>query len=51
MWYDTMCSDDPNTVIIQTNGTAGFSDFTFDFAGGATEGSVWIDAGVTFFEL
>lgn len=47
MWYDTMCSDDPTTVIIQTEGVHGISDFTL--SGGV--GSVIIEAGVTFFEL
>ncbi|KAH6682650.1 hypothetical protein B0J14DRAFT_129902 [Halenospora varia] len=47
MWYDTMCSDDNNTIIIQTEGVNGISDFSL----GSTEGSVMIEAGVTFFEL
>jgi FAD/FMN-containing dehydrogenase len=45
MWYDTMCSDDPNTVIIQTENVNRIYDF--DLAAG----SVMIEAGVTFFEL
>jgi FAD/FMN-containing dehydrogenase len=45
MWYDTMCSDDPSTIIMQTEGVHGITDF--DLAGG----SVMIEAGVTFFEL
>jgi L-gulonolactone oxidase len=45
MWYDTMCSDDPNTVIIQTEGVNGISDF--DLEGG----TVVIEAGVTFFQF
>ncbi|KAH7105178.1 FAD-binding domain-containing protein [Auriculariales sp. MPI-PUGE-AT-0066] len=57
MWYmvdtdcraDTMCSDDARTVIIQTNGTASISDFTFDKT--KQQGSVVVEAGVTFFEL
>ncbi|KZV84233.1 FAD-binding domain-containing protein [Exidia glandulosa HHB12029] len=49
MWYDTMCADDSRTVIIQTNGTAGIGNFTFDKA--KNEGSVVVEAGVTFFEL
>jgi L-gulonolactone oxidase len=47
MWYDTMCSDDTNTIVIQTEGVHGISDFNL----GATDGSVMIEAGVTFFEL
>lgn len=49
MWYDTMCADDSRTVIIQTNGTANIDNFQFDKA--KNEGSVVVDAGVTFFEL
>jgi L-gulonolactone oxidase len=45
MWYDTMCSDDPNTIIIRTEEVAGISDL--DLVGG----SVVIEAGVTFFQL
>jgi FAD/FMN-containing dehydrogenase len=45
MWYDTMCSDDNRTIIIQTEGVHGINNF--DLAGG----SVVIEAGVTFFEL
>ncbi|TVY55789.1 putative L-gulonolactone oxidase 6 [Lachnellula cervina] len=45
MWYDTMCSDDPSTIIMQTEGVHGITDF--DLSGG----SVMIEAGVTFFEL
>jgi L-gulonolactone oxidase len=47
MWYDTMCSDDPSTIIIQTEGVNTISDFTLS---GST-GSVTIEAGVTFFQL
>ncbi|CZR68038.1 related to ALO1-D-arabinono-1,4-lactone oxidase [Phialocephala subalpina] len=47
MWYDTMCSDDNNTIIIQTEGVHGISNFTLD----GDTGSVMIEAGVTFFEL
>ena len=47
MWYDTMCSDDPRTVIIQTEGVHDIYDFSLD----GSEGSVMIEAGVTFFEL
>jgi L-gulonolactone oxidase len=45
MWYDTMCSDNSSTVIMQTEGVNGISNF--DLAGG----SVLIEAGVTFFQL
>lgn len=47
MWYDTMCSDDPSTIIIQTESVNGISNFNLT---GST-GSVMIEAGVTFFEL
>ena len=45
MWYDTMCSDDPKTIIMQTENVNRISNF--DLAGG----SVLIEAGVTFFQL
>ena len=45
MWYDTMCSDDPSTVIMQTEYVNGFSEF--DLEGG----SVVIEAGVTFLQF
>jgi L-gulonolactone oxidase len=45
MWYDTMCSDDPSTIIIQTEDVNQIYDFDLD------GGSVMIEAGVTFFEL
>ncbi|KAK0105011.1 hypothetical protein ONS95_004620 [Cadophora gregata] len=47
MWYDTMCSDDPSTIIIQTEGVNKIGGFTL--SGGT--GSVIIEAGVTFFQL
>lgn len=47
MWYDTMCADDNNTIIIQTEGVHSISDFELT----GSEGSVTIEAGVTFFEL
>jgi L-gulonolactone oxidase len=47
MWYDTMCADDNNTIIIQTEGVHSISDFELT----GDEGSVMIEAGVTFFEL
>jgi FAD/FMN-containing dehydrogenase len=49
MWYDTMCSDDPSTIIIRTEGLNRISDFLLP--DGASEGSVMIEAGVTFFQL
>lgn len=45
MWYDTMCSDDPRTIILRTENVNQIYDF--DLQGG----SVMIEAGVTFFEL
>jgi L-gulonolactone oxidase len=45
MWYDTMCSDDPSTIIMQTEGVHGITEFDL------VDGSVMIEAGVTFFEL
>ncbi|CRK47144.1 hypothetical protein BN1723_007369 [Verticillium longisporum] len=45
MWYDTMCSDDPNTVIIKTEEVHNIYDL--DIEGG----SVWFEAGVTFIQL
>lgn len=49
MWYDTMCSDDPNTLVIRTEYLNAITDF--DLPAGAESGSVMIDAGVTFFQL
>ena len=49
MWYDTMCQDDPATVIIRTENTNKISDFKLEK--GAKTGSVVIEAGVTFFQL
>ncbi|KAI1854355.1 hypothetical protein JX265_012524 [Neoarthrinium moseri] len=49
MWYDTMCQDDPRTVIIRTENTNGISDFSLE--PGAESGSVVIEAGVTFLQL
>lgn len=46
MWYDTMCSDDNQTIIIQTKGVHSISDFNLD----GDTGSVVIEARVTFFE-
>ncbi|KAH8822612.1 hypothetical protein DL96DRAFT_1698141 [Flagelloscypha sp. PMI_526] len=44
MWYDTMCSDDPNTQIIKTDAVNKISNLTL--TNGA--GSVIVEAGVTF---
>ncbi|OJD29500.1 fad fmn-containing dehydrogenase [Diplodia corticola] len=49
MWYDTMCADDPSTLIIRTEFVNGISEF--DLPEGAANGSVLIEAGVTFFQL
>jgi L-gulonolactone oxidase len=49
MWYDTMCSDDPRTVIIRTENANAISEF--ELAEGAASGSVVIEAGVTFLQL
>lgn len=45
MWYDTMCSDDPNTVIIRTENCNRIWDLDLE------AGSVWFEAGVTFTQL
>jgi len=47
-WYDTQCSD-AATVIVRTEGVHGIYDFSL--AKGAADGSVVVDAGVTFFQL
>ncbi|KAJ7599845.1 hypothetical protein C8J56DRAFT_2065 [Mycena floridula] len=44
MWYDTMCSDDPNTIIIKTDAVNQVSDLVLNNG----VGSVWIEAGATF---
>ncbi|KAF8073381.1 hypothetical protein FPV67DRAFT_1477585 [Lyophyllum atratum] len=44
MWYDTMCSDDPNTVIIKTDAVNRISDLVLQNG----VGSVVVEAGVTF---
>ncbi|EMD90809.1 hypothetical protein COCC4DRAFT_56504 [Bipolaris maydis ATCC 48331] len=49
MWYDTMCSDNPSTVIVRTEQLNRISEF--DLPVGAQDGSVMIEAGVTFFQL
>lgn len=48
MWYDTMCSDNA-TVIIRTENVNKISNFSLP--DGAADGSVMIEAGVTFFQL
>lgn len=45
MWYDTMCSDDPNTAIIRTENVNRIWDLDLE------AGSVWFEAGVTFLQL
>ena len=45
MWYDTMCSDDPNTVIIRTEEVNNIYDLDIE------AGTVMIEAGVTFLQL
>ncbi|KAG7444062.1 FAD-binding domain-containing protein [Guyanagaster necrorhizus] len=47
MWYDTMCSDDPNTIIIKTDAVNGISDLQLTDG----VGSVVVEAGVTFPQL
>ncbi|KAF2963402.1 hypothetical protein GQX73_g10165 [Xylaria multiplex] len=49
MWYDTMCSDNPNTIIIQTESVNGISNLVLEK--GAESGTVDIEAGVTFLQL
>ncbi|KAF1955276.1 FAD/FMN-containing dehydrogenase [Byssothecium circinans] len=49
MWYDTMCSDNASTIVIRTENVNGISNFSLPT--GAADGSVLIDAGVTFFQL
>ncbi|KAI1810000.1 FAD/FMN-containing dehydrogenase [Poronia punctata] len=49
MWYDTMCSDNPDTIIIRTENVNGISNLILDE--GAESGSVEIEAGVTFLQL
>jgi hypothetical protein len=44
MWYDTMCSDDPNTIIIKTDAVNQVSNLTLENG----VGSVWVEAGATF---
>lgn len=48
MWYDTQCSDDA-TMIIRTEHLDEISDFSLEQ--GASEGTVIIEGGVTFFQL
>ena len=49
MWYDTQCSDAGSTVLVQTEAVNGIYDFTLPQ--GASDGTVVIDAGVSFFQL
>lgn len=48
MWYDTMCADVP-TEVIRTEHVNAISDFSLDE--GAANGTVVVEAGVTFFQL
>ncbi|KAL2149804.1 hypothetical protein VTH82DRAFT_7480 [Thermothelomyces myriococcoides] len=48
MWYDTQCSD-AWTVIVRTEELSAIWDL--DLPAGAESGSVWVEAGVTFFQL
>ncbi|KAJ4298661.1 hypothetical protein N0V88_003692 [Collariella sp. IMI 366227] len=48
MWYDTQCSD-ASTIIIRTERLVGISDFSLP--AGGDKGTVWVEAGVTFFQL
>ncbi|TGJ81158.1 hypothetical protein E0Z10_g7616 [Xylaria hypoxylon] len=49
MWYDTMCSDNPNTIIIQTESVNAISNLVLEKE--AKSGTVDIEAGVTFPQL
>ncbi|RDB15179.1 D-arabinono-1,4-lactone oxidase [Hypsizygus marmoreus] len=44
MWYDTMCSDDPNTVIVKTDAVNRISELVLQNG----VGSVVVEAGATF---
>ncbi|KAH6855001.1 hypothetical protein B0I37DRAFT_395286 [Chaetomium sp. MPI-CAGE-AT-0009] len=48
MWYDTQCSD-AWTVIVRTEQVAAIEEF--DLPAGADRGTVWVEAGTTFFQL
>ncbi|KAK3900844.1 hypothetical protein C8A05DRAFT_45395 [Staphylotrichum tortipilum] len=48
MWYDTQCSDSA-TVLIRTENLARISEF--ELPPGAEQGTVWVEGGVTFFQL
>ncbi|KAH6628425.1 hypothetical protein F5144DRAFT_515790 [Chaetomium tenue] len=48
MWYDTQCSD-AWTVVVRTEQVNAISEF--ELAAGADRGSVWVEAGTTFFQL
>ncbi|KAF2638188.1 FAD/FMN-containing dehydrogenase [Massarina eburnea CBS 473.64] len=49
MWYDTMCSDNSSTIIIRTENVNAISNLSLPT--GAADGSVMIEAGVTFLQL
>lgn len=48
MWYDTQCSD-AWTVVVRTEQVNAISEFALP--AGAEKGSVWVEAGTTFFQL
>ncbi|KAI1337152.1 FAD-binding domain-containing protein [Xylariaceae sp. FL0016] len=49
MWYDTMCSDNPDTIIVRTEYVNQIANFSLEE--GAETGTVDIEAGVTFLQL
>ncbi|KAI0143480.1 FAD/FMN-containing dehydrogenase [Xylariaceae sp. FL1272] len=49
MWYDTMCSDNPETIILRTENVNGISNLVLEE--GAESGTVDLEAGVTFLQL
>ncbi|KAI1766112.1 FAD-binding domain-containing protein [Hypoxylon sp. FL1150] len=49
MWYDTMCSDNPDTIIIRTENVNKIENLTLE--DGAESGTVDLEAGVTFLQL
>jgi FAD/FMN-containing dehydrogenase len=48
MWYDTQCSD-AWTVVVRTEQVNAISEF--ELPEGAERGTVWVEAGTTFFQL
>ncbi|KAI1089500.1 FAD/FMN-containing dehydrogenase [Rostrohypoxylon terebratum] len=49
MWYDTMCSDNPETIIVRTEFVNKIENFSLP--AGAESGTVDIEAGVTFLQF